>query len=115
LKAKFLPEFLNRIDDIVIFHPLKQSEIRSIVGLQLASLENRLIDNGLKLRVTDAAIDVVAAVGYDPAYGARPLKRVIQREIQNRLATSLLKNDYPEGSTIEVNHDGTEFTFGVAK
>lgn len=115
LKTKFLPEFLNRIDDIVIFHPLKQTEIRSIVGLQLASLENRLVENGLKLRVTDAAIDEIAVVGYDPAYGARPLKRVIQREIQNRLATSLLKNDYPEGSTIEVDFDGTEFTFGIAK
>ena len=111
LKTKFLPEFLNRIDDIVIFHPLKKDEIRRIVGLQLQHLEKRLIANGLNLNVTDAAIDEIAAVGYDPAYGARPLKRVIQREIQNPLATSLLKNDYPEGSTISVDFDGDEFVF----
>ncbi|KAA1262372.1 Chaperonin protein ClpB [Rubripirellula obstinata] len=112
LKTKFLPEFLNRIDDIVIFHPLKKDEIRRIVGLQLQHLESRLTANGLNLEVTDAAIDEVAAVGYDPAYGARPLKRVIQREIQNPLATSLLKNDYPEGSTVTVDFNGTDFVFG---
>jgi ATP-dependent Clp protease ATP-binding subunit ClpB len=112
LKTKFLPEFLNRIDDIVIFHPLRKEEIRRIVGLQLKQLEQRLLANGLNLEVTDAAIDEVAAVGYDPAYGARPLKRVIQREIQNPLATSLLKNDYPEGSTVTVDFNGSEFVFG---
>ena len=112
LKTKFLPEFLNRIDDIVIFHPLKQDQIRRIVGLQLQHLEKRLIDNGLNLAISDAAIDEIAKVGYDPAYGARPLKRVIQREIQNRLATSLLKNDYAEGSTVTVDFDGDRFVFG---
>jgi ATP-dependent Clp protease ATP-binding subunit ClpB len=111
LKTKFLPEFLNRIDDIVIFHPLQKDQIRRIVGLQLVELEKRLEDAGLKLSVTDAAIDEIAAVGYDPAYGARPLKRVIQREIQNRLATSLLKNDYPEGATVVVDFDGNDFVF----
>ena len=111
LKARFLPEFLNRIDDIVIFHPLKQDEIRQIVGLQLEHLADRVSDNGLEIEVSEAAIDEIAAVGYDPTYGARPLKRVIQREIQNRLATALLKQDYPEGTTIHIDYNGSDFTF----
>ena len=112
LKTRFLPEFLNRIDDIVIFHPLQKDEIRKIVGLQLKHLAKRLHETGLELQISEAAIDEIASVGYDPTYGARPLKRVIQREIQNRLATSLLKRDYEEGTTIYVDYNGTEFTFG---
>jgi ATP-dependent Clp protease ATP-binding subunit ClpB len=111
LKARFLPEFLNRIDDIVIFHPLQQDEIRQIVGLQLEHLARRVGETGLQLQVSEAAIDEIASVGYDPTYGARPLKRVIQREIQNRLATALLKQDYEEGTTIYVDYNGSEFTF----
>jgi len=111
LRVRFLPEFLNRIDDIVIFHPLHKDEIRKIVGLQLQQLARRLEENGLRMEVSEMAIDQIAAVGYDPSYGARPLKRVIQREIQNRLATSLLKQDYDEGTTIYVDYNGSEFTF----
>jgi ATP-dependent Clp protease ATP-binding subunit ClpB len=111
LKARFLPEFLNRIDDVVTFHPLRRDEIRQIVQLQLKSLASRLVDAELKLEWTEAAIDRVADEGYDPAYGARPLKRVIQREIQNPLATSLLRNAYSPGSTILVDHTGDHFTF----
>ncbi|MEO1616148.1 MAG: ATP-dependent chaperone ClpB [Planctomycetota bacterium] len=114
LKAKFLPEFLNRIDETVVFKPLQQDEIREIVRLQLDELARRVSDNGFKLEVSEAAVDHVAGVGYDPTYGARPLKRVIQREIQNRLATALLKSEFPDGSTIHVDHDGEEFTFGAA-
>ncbi len=112
LRARFLPEFLNRIDDIVIFHPLKRDEIRHIVKLQLDGLAKRLSANGLKLHVTEAAIDTIADEGYDPLYGARPLKRVIQNEIQNPLATALLRNSYPEGSIVKVDHNGTNFIFG---
>ena len=111
LKARFLPEFLNRIDDIVIFHPLDRDEIHQIVRLQLDELAQRLLASDLVLSVSDDAINKIASVGYDPTYGARPLKRVIQREIQNPLATSLLKNAYAEGSTVHVDFDGTEFTF----
>jgi len=111
LKSRFLPEFLNRIDDIVIFHPLQQTQIRRIVGLQLEDLRRRLAANGLSLDISDAAIDQIASVGYDPSYGARPLKRVIQREIQNPLATALLKATYPEGSTVQIDYDGESFTF----
>ncbi|MCC9602454.1 ATP-dependent chaperone ClpB [Stieleria sp. JC731] len=111
LRTRFLPEFLNRIDDTVIFKPLDQAEIRRIVTLQLNHLADRLRDNGLHLKVTEAAIDEIAKVGYDPTYGARPLKRVIQREIQNKLATALLKSTFAEGSTVVVDHDAMDFTF----
>ena len=111
LKARFLPEFLNRIDDIVVFHPLQQAEIRKIVGLQLQSLAKRLAESDLQLEFTDSAIDKIAETGYDPAYGARPLKRVIQREVQNRLAQDILKSSYPEGTTIVVDHDETGYRF----
>ncbi|WP_404306434.1 ATP-dependent chaperone ClpB [Neorhodopirellula lusitana] len=112
LKARFLPEFLNRIDDIVIFHPLRAPQIRRIVELQLADLTKRLAQNDLGLEITDAAIDEIAKVGYDPAYGARPLKRVIQREIQNPLASSLLKSSYPPGTTITIDYRDEAFHFG---
>ncbi|MCS7470639.1 ATP-dependent chaperone ClpB [Stieleria sp. ICT_E10.1] len=112
LRTRFLPEFLNRIDDTVIFRPLNQAQIRQIVKLQLAHLGRRLHDNGLTLEVTDAAIDEIAKTGYDPTYGARPLKRVIQREVQNELATALLKSEFAEGSTVTVDHDGVNYVFG---
>lgn len=111
LKARFLPEFLNRIDDVVVFRPLDRAQIRKIVTLQLAGLSSRLQQSGLSLEVTDAAIDQIAESGYDPTYGARPLKRVIQREIQNPLATSILKAQYDEGTTIRADFDGDRFTF----
>ena len=111
LKARFLPEFLNRIDDVVVFRPLDRAQIRKIVTLQLAGLSSRLQQSGLSLEVTDAAIDQIADSGYDPTYGARPLKRVIQREIQNPLATSILKAQYDEGTTIRADFDGDRFTF----
>jgi ATP-dependent Clp protease ATP-binding subunit ClpB len=111
LRERFLPEFLNRIDDTVIFKPLSRAEIRRIVKLQLDHLARRLEDNGLHLEVTDAAIDQIAETGYDPTYGARPLKRVIQHEIQNQLATAMLKNTYEEGATVTVDHDGAHYVF----
>ena len=111
LKASFLPEFLNRIDDIVIFHSLQMTEIRRIVGLQIDDLARRLEETGLQLDVSEDAMDEVASVGYDPTYGARPLKRVIQREIQNPLARALLKDRFSEGSTVHVDYDGSDFQF----
>ena len=111
LRARFLPEFLNRIDDIVIFKPLDRKEIRQIVKLQLRSLGHRLEQNGLRLDVSEAAVDEIASTGYDPVYGARPLKRVIQNEVQNRLASALLKSSYPEGTTVRVDFQGGEYVF----
>ena len=111
LKARFLPEFLNRIDDIVIFHPLNREEIRRIVELQLDRLSGRLEANGLSMTVTDKAIDQIASTGYDPTYGARPLKRVIQSEIENQLASALLKNAYPEGSVVQIDYQDGSYGF----
>ncbi len=114
LKAKFLPEFLNRIDDVIIFKPLEREQIRRIVELQLKELAERLEENGLHLQVSEEAIAQIANDGYDPQYGARPLKRVIQREIQNPLATELLKSTYPEGATILVDTAEGHFVFRQA-
>jgi ATP-dependent Clp protease ATP-binding subunit ClpB len=111
LKTRFLPEFLNRIDETIVFHPLNREQVAKIVDLQMARLERQLEKSGLRLIVTEAARSRVAALGYDPAFGARPVKRVIQQEIQNPLATELLKGEYPEGATIEVDADGERFTF----
>ncbi len=93
LRAQFLPEFLNRIDETIIFHPLNRHEIRRIVDLQLELLRKKLEQQGISLTVTEPARNAMAAQGYDPTYGARPLKRVIQQRIQNPLATELLKGE----------------------
>jgi ATP-dependent Clp protease ATP-binding subunit ClpB len=111
LQSRFLPEFLNRIDEIIVFRPLDRSQIRKIIDLQVAHLEKLLEQRDFGLEVTDKARDELANRGYDPSFGARPLKRVIQNELQNPLASELLKGQYPEGSTIRIDFDGTEFTF----
>jgi ATP-dependent Clp protease ATP-binding subunit ClpB len=113
LHTRFLPEFLNRIDEVIVFHPLSREEVAKIVDLQLARLERQLEKRSLNLVVTPAARARIAALGYNPAFGARPVKRVIQQEIQNELASELLRGEYPEGSTIKVDVDphSDEFTF----
>ena len=112
LRAHFLPEFLNRVDEVIVFHPLGREEIRQIVDLQLRGLADRLHENGYGLEVTDAAKQLLAGEGYDPAYGARPLKRVIQQRIQNALANELLAGNYAAGETIliDATPDGFVFT-----
>ena len=114
LQQQFLPEFLNRVDEVIVFHPLGRSEIREIVDLQVTRLASQLSENGYDLVVTDEARDLLAEEGYDPAYGARPLKRVIQQRIQNSLANEILSGRFPEGSTIQVDatRDGFIFTDG---
>ena len=111
LKTRFLPEFLNRIDEVIVFQPLEREEVAKIVDLQLQKLAAVLEKRGLGLVVTKAARARLAADGYDPAYGARPVKRVIQQSLQNPLATELLKGEYPEGSTIEIDVDGEDQKF----
>ena len=111
LQARFLPEFLNRIDETIIFHPLLRAQIRKIVDLQIVRLKKRLEESGLSLAVTDAARDRVAAEGYDPTYGARPLKRVIQQRLENPLATEILRGEYEEGAVIRIDWDGHDFVF----
>lgn len=111
LAARFLPEFLNRIDETIVFEPLRRDEIRRIVDLQITQLESLLTKQGLSLVVTEAARQEIANRGYDPAYGARPLKRVVQQQLQNPLATELLKGEFPEGTTVEIGYDGEDFSF----
>ena len=95
LEARLLPEFLNRIDEIIVFHPLRRDEIRQIVDLQLARVERQIAQQGLSIEVSEAARNAIAGQGYDPVYGARPLKRVIQQRIQNPLAVELLQERIP--------------------
>ena len=110
LRAKFLPEFLNRVDETIIFQPLDRSEIRRIVDLQIDALAELVrTQSGLWLEVTPAARDEVAKEGFDPIYGARPLKRVIQQRIQNALATELLKGEFEDGAGIRVDSQHGEF------
>ncbi len=106
LRGHFRPEFLNRLDESIIFHSLKQEELRQIVELQVKRLERRLEERKLGLRLEPAALDWLAAVGYDPVYGARPLKRAIQRQLETPIAKAILAGSFPDGSTIAVDVDG---------
>jgi ATP-dependent Clp protease ATP-binding subunit ClpB len=103
LRASFRPEFLNRVDDIILFSRLDRTELRQIVAIQLRGVRDRLAARKLTLRVTDAAVDAVADEGYDPTYGARPLKRVIQRRLQDPIAMAILEGRFSEGDTILVD------------
>ena len=103
VRANFKPEFLNRIDEIVVFHRLDESHIARIVDLQVALLRERLEERNLGLELTDAARAHVAQVGYDPDFGARPLKRVLQKEIADRIALGVLKGEYADGDVIVVD------------
>ncbi len=107
----FRPEFINRIDDVVVFRPLAKEEMGAIAGLQLAELSARLVEQDLSVEVSDAALAQLVEQGYDPVYGARPLKRVIQRQIENGLASELLLGRFPPGSVIEIDVENGEFTF----
>ena len=111
LQKHFLPEFLNRVDEVIVFHPLGRSEIREIVDLQLQRLNSQLEKNGYKLEVSAKAKQLLANEGYDPAYGARPLKRVIQQRLQNALANELLAGTYTAGDTIEIDAAQDGFVF----
>jgi ATP-dependent Clp protease ATP-binding subunit ClpB len=103
VRTAFKPEFLNRLDDVVLFDALSLAEIGEIVELQIGHLARRLADRRLTLEVSDAAREWLAIEGYDPAYGARPLRRLVQREIGDRLATKLLSGQVPDGATVEVD------------
>jgi ATP-dependent Clp protease ATP-binding subunit ClpB len=106
LKQTFRPEFLNRVDDIIVFNTLSKEHLSVIIDLQLRRLEKTLADRGLKLQVTTAAKDVLMSDGYDPAYGARPMRRSIQRLVQDPLSLRLLAGEFLSGETIVVDRDG---------
>ena len=105
LRAHFRPEFLNRLDDQIIFRSLRREELRQIVNLQVDRLRRRLVDRKLDLQLTEQAADWLANVGYDPVYGARPLKRAIQRELETPIAKTILSGRYSEGQVISVDVD----------
>ncbi|KLR83374.1 ATPase AAA, partial [Neisseria gonorrhoeae SK6987] len=111
VKEHFRPEMINRIDEVVVFHGLDQANIRSIAKIQLKGLEKRLEKQNLRLTVSDAALDIIAKAGFDPIYGARPLKRAIQSEIENPLAKALLAGNYAPESEIKVEADGDRLKF----
>jgi ATP-dependent Clp protease ATP-binding subunit ClpB len=113
LRSHFRPEFINRIDDVIIFHPLTREQIKVIVGIQMSKLDALLKDRGLAAEVTEAALDHVASEGYDPVYGARPLKRVIQKDIQDALALDILSGKYGEGDTVVVDEQDGKIVFSA--
>jgi ATP-dependent Clp protease ATP-binding subunit ClpB len=114
VKAAFRPEFVNRIDEIVVFHALSETNIAAIAGIQLRNLEARLAKVEIKLHVSEAALKLVAQAGFDPVYGARPLKRAIQQEIENPLAKEILAGKYAAGDTVKVGATGGRITFAKA-
>jgi ATP-dependent Clp protease ATP-binding subunit ClpB len=111
LRAQFRPEFLNRVDEIVVFHTLTREHLEKIVIIQLQRLRGLLAERKLTLELSDGARRFLADVGYDPVYGARPLKRAIQRHLQDPLALALLSGDFAEGDTIVVDLEGDQLAF----
>ena len=111
VKANFRPEFVNRIDEIVVFQPLSDTQIADIARIQMKALESRLAKLEIHLDVQEPALKAVASAGFDPVYGARPLKRAIQQQIENPLAKEILAGRYAQGDTIVVGATGGEITF----
>ncbi|PZV08919.1 MAG: ATP-dependent chaperone ClpB [Leptolyngbya sp.] len=111
LQKQFRPEFLNRVDDLILFHSLRKSELRKIVALQIRRVQRRLADQTIGLEIADSAIDFIAESGYDPVYGARPLKRAIQRLLENPIATKILETTFAQGATITVDLQDGKLAF----
>ena len=111
MRGTFRPEFLNRIDEMIIFHGLSKPELRQIVLLQVKRLEKRLADRKMSLKLSESAIDFLAEIGYDPVYGARPLKRGIQRELETQMAKGILRGDFADGDTIFVDIENERLAF----
>ena len=115
LKQQFRPEFLNRLDDIIVFKQLTESEVRQIVDLDVRALNDRLFDRHMALELTDGAKDLLAQKGFDPLLGARPLRRVIQRDIEDAISEKILMGELTDGQRVVVDAEGEglfgEFTF----
>ena len=111
MRSSFRPEFLNRIDEVIIFHALKKSQLRHIVYLQTKRLEQRLAERKMSLKLSDAALDFLVEVGYDPVFGARPLKRAIQRELETQIAKGILRSEFRNGDTIYVDVENERLAF----
>ena len=117
LRQHFRPEFLNRVDEIIVFHALSEDELMRIVDIQLARLRKRLAERRITLVLSDAAKRHIVKVGYDPNYGARPLKRTIQKELETPLGRKILAGDIAEGQTVNVDFDDVrgELTFHIGE
>jgi ATP-dependent Clp protease ATP-binding subunit ClpB len=113
--AQFKPEFINRLDDIVEFAPLSREQLREIVDLQVARLIVRVAERGVDVQLTDAARDLLGDLGYDPAFGARPLKRVISKNLVDPLALGLLKGEFAGGDRIVVDAEDGDLRFSVTR
>ena len=113
LRAHFRPEFLNRVDEVVLFKPLTFEEIQSIVELLLRDLRRRLLERRIDLQLSDAAREHVARAGYDPVYGARPLKRTLQRQIETRLGRALVAGQVPDGATVRIDLENGDLAFHI--
>ena len=111
VERNFRPEFINRIDDMIVFHSLTREHVHEIARNQIGALHQRLTDRGISLKISEAALDQISLIGYDPVYGARPLRRAIQSEIENPLATEILSGQFTSGDTVEVIWDDGEFVF----
>jgi len=111
LKMHFRPEFLNRIDETIVFSRLTQDDLRQIAEIQLGHLHRRLAERNIKIALTDAAKDRLATDGYDPVYGARPLKRLIQQQIENPLAKQILSGQIADGDVVSVDVAGEGYSF----
>jgi ATP-dependent Clp protease ATP-binding subunit ClpB len=111
LRQQFRPEFLNRVDEIVVFHSLSREDLKAIIDIQLGRLRQRLAERHITLELTERARDYLAAAGYDPSYGARPLKRVLQREVETALGRKLLAGEVVEHSRVVVDWEGDSLTF----
>lgn len=111
VQSHFRPEFINRLDDIVVFHPLDKAQIRDIAKIQLKGLEKRLGERGLRIELEDSALQLLGNVGFDPVYGARPLKRAIQQQLENPLAQKILAGEFASGDTIRVGASGGGLVF----
>jgi ATP-dependent Clp protease ATP-binding subunit ClpC len=115
VKKLFRPEFLNRLDDIIVFHELTREQLNSVIELMVKDLQSRLAERKIKLELTEKAKSWLADIGYDPTYGARPLRRAIERYVENPLADKLLSGEFKEGDTVKVDLVGEELTFTTKK
>ena len=113
VQAHFRPEFINRLDDIVVFHALDKAQIKAIARIQLKGLEKRLGERGIRITLTDKAYDLLGNVGFDPVYGARPLKRAIQQQLENPLAQQILSGAFGSGDTVRVDAEGGKLVFAT--
>ena len=113
MKHRFKPEFLNRIDDIIVFKALGKESVKNIISLILDEINDKLKEQYIKIEFTDKALDYIVNEAYDPAYGARPLKRFVQKDIETNLSKMILSNEVPENSTVVLDSDGEKLIYDV--